>query len=62
MNPMCSEETANKRMAICESCPKFLSSFKRCDICGCFMVIKTKLKDATCPDGLWGKENENSGN
>lgn len=40
------------RMAICESCPE-LTTFKRCQQCGCFMVVKTRLRGAHCPLGKW---------
>ena len=47
------EETANRRMAICEQCPRLLKTTKQCKECGCFMALKTKLQNATCPIGKW---------
>lgn len=44
--------TPAKRLKICESCPE-LRPLKRCGQCGCFMVIKTRLKYARCPLGKW---------
>lgn len=44
------------RMSICEGCPHLMKMTKQCEKCGCFMVAKTKLKNAECPIGLWGKE------
>lgn len=49
-------EIIEKRMSICEGCPNLVKSTKQCTKCGCFMVAKTKLKNAECPIGLWGKE------
>ena len=45
-------DAATNRFSICLQCPQLTKS-KRCKECGCFMVAKTKLKDATCPLGKW---------
>ena len=45
---------SEERYNICVSCPEFMKSTKQCKKCGCFMVLKTKLKDAECPIGKWG--------
>jgi len=47
------ETVSNKRYEICESCPRFFKITKQCKECGCFMAIKTKLKEAVCPLGKW---------
>jgi hypothetical protein len=47
------EETARQRMDICDACPRLLKATKQCKECGCFMVLKTKLKGAVCPIGKW---------
>ena len=47
------DETAVKRMDICESCPRLLKATKQCKECGCFMALKTKLLHATCPLSKW---------
>jgi hypothetical protein len=47
------EETARKRMDICEVCPRLLKPTYQCKECGCFMKVKTKLEHATCPIGKW---------
>ncbi len=47
------EETANKRLLICQSCPELIKLTKQCMKCGCFMSIKTKMEKATCPIGKW---------
>ena len=47
------ETDANKRYAICEACPSLLRATNQCKECGCFMKLKVKLKDASCPLGKW---------
>ena len=47
------KEEADKRYSICQECPLFILSTKRCSECGCFMAAKTKLKHATCPINKW---------
>jgi hypothetical protein len=44
------------RMSICNACPHLVQATKQCTKCGCFMVAKTKLKNAECPLGFWSKE------
>ena len=46
------KDNANERLSVCYKCPSF-TKVKTCKECGCFMVAKTKLKDATCPLGKW---------
>lgn len=46
-------EIAEKRMAICEDCPRLVRLTKQCKECGCFMNLKTKLAAASCPIGKW---------
>ena len=48
-------DEANARMSICHKCPSF-TKIKTCKECGCFMLAKTRLKDATCPLGKWQEE------
>jgi hypothetical protein len=46
---------AEKRMDICKQCP-FLGDFAgepQCQRCGCLMNFKTKVAEATCPEGKW---------
>jgi membrane protease subunit (stomatin/prohibitin family) len=45
-------EEANRRLSVCYKCPSF-TKVKTCKECGCFMVAKTRLKDATCPLDKW---------
>jgi len=46
-------ETAEQRYAMCLECPSLIKTTKQCKECGCFMALKTKLKQATCPLGKW---------
>jgi hypothetical protein len=48
-----SVEEATARMDICELCPSLLGATHQCKECGCFMKLKTKLKNAECPLGKW---------
>ena len=50
---LASREIAVKRYEICKICPQFESTLARCKECGCFMKLKTKLKDSTCPINKW---------
>ena len=52
-----SEEVANKRLDICLGCDRLIKLTNQCKECGCFMNLKTKLPNATCPIGKWGIEN-----
>lgn len=43
------EETAKARLNICFDCDSFIKVTTQCRQCGCFMKLKTKLQNATCP-------------
>jgi hypothetical protein len=47
------QETSEARFEICKGCPEIVSLTKQCKKCGCFMALKTKLADASCPIGKW---------
>lgn len=47
----------DERMAICLECPFLLKLTKQCTKCGCFMDAKTRLPNASCPEGKWGTVN-----
>ena len=42
-----------ERMAICEKCDRFNSDIQTCDLCGCFMPLKTTISNMKCPQDLW---------
>lgn len=43
----------DERMAICNSCQQYKSSSSMCTVCGCYMVLKTKLTHSVCPENKW---------
>ena len=43
----------DERYAICEACDRLSKTTKQCKECGCFMKLKVKLADASCPLGKW---------
>jgi hypothetical protein len=47
------KEMADIRYAICTDCTEFIPLTKQCRSCGCFMNLKVKLKEATCPHNRW---------
>jgi hypothetical protein len=50
---ICSEETIQKRLEICNDCSQFNKESKRCYLCGCFMEQKIKFTASTCPASKW---------
>ena len=50
------EEVLNARWELCTGC-EFLNNNK-CEKCGCFMKVKHKLAQASCPIGKWDKYKE----
>ncbi len=56
LNPMTrkvSEDTLNKRLDICKSCPNLIQLTNQCKKCGCFMNAKAKYEAAKCPIEKW---------
>jgi hypothetical protein len=51
------EENYEYRIGICRACPELKQPLKMdvCGKCGCFMVVKARLKNSECPIGKWGK-------
>jgi hypothetical protein len=53
------EKVHRQRLKICEACPLLLRvegqpmTTSRCGDCGCFVYVKSGLKDFTCPQGKW---------
>lgn len=41
------------RYEICKNCEKFFKPTRQCRECMCFMNVKTKVHDASCPLGKW---------
>ena len=49
------EEVRSIRYSECLGCDKLFKPTRTCKACGCFMAMKTWLKEAECPIGKWGK-------
>ncbi len=54
MSILCDEERRTKRYNICKECKHFRAITKQCKVCSCFMPIKTKMLEMTCPINKWG--------
>lgn len=54
------DDIAGERFSICLNCPYLSKTTKQCRKCGCFMAVKTKLHNASCPIGKWGEVERNS--
>jgi len=52
-NNYINQEDSDKRFSICLDCDKLLPITHQCKECGCFMKVKTKLKNTKCPLGKW---------
>lgn len=50
---MAEGELATIRLRECESCQHFKKMARQCDLCGCFLDLKTKLLEASCPIDKW---------
>tara|TARA_R100000152_G_C6602445_1_gene59082 strand:- start:33 stop:419 length:387 start_codon:yes stop_codon:yes gene_type:complete len=46
-----SEDEQKRRLRICSECPHYTGS--RCELCGCFMGFKARLRSSTCPIDRW---------
>jgi hypothetical protein len=51
--PRSDKELIESRLAICNECPAFNKRLQKCTKCGCFMKLKSTLRQATCPIGKW---------
>ena len=43
---------SKQRMDICEGCPKMKEN-NTCEVCGCFLPIKTLWVTESCPEDKW---------
>jgi hypothetical protein len=48
-----SREVRDKRLDICKECERLFKPTYTCKECGCFMALKTWLKEASCPLNKW---------
>lgn len=53
-NMIYDDDVLKARWDSCLSC-EFLTDTNKCEKCGCFMKVKHKLAQASCPIGKWGK-------
>ena len=44
---------AAERLAICEKCDRYRPESKICEICGCFLPLKTAAANMECPIQKW---------
>ena len=44
---------ASERMTVCESCDRYRADSKTCEICGCYMPLKTTMANMKCPIDKW---------
>ena len=51
--PRSDKELIEFRLTICNACPYFHKKLAKCTKCGCFMKLKSTLKQAACPIGKW---------
>ena len=48
-----SREVYSKRVAICNSCDKFIEKKNECGECGCFIPAKANIALNSCPLNRW---------
>jgi hypothetical protein len=48
-----SDELAAERLKVCAECAAFRKLARQCSLCNCFMDLKTKILQASCPKELW---------
>ena len=51
--PRSDRDLIESRLAICNTCSFFDKRLVKCKKCGCFMRLKTTLREASCPIGNW---------
>lgn len=44
---------AQDRMAICKECEHYRNESQTCEMCGCFMPLKTASANMRCPIDKW---------
>jgi len=51
--PVESGSIAQQRYKTCKSCEDFKNAVKLCNVCKCFMPLKTQFFKSKCPRGKW---------
>jgi len=44
---------AKERIEICQACDRYRSDSQTCEVCGCFMPMKTAAANMRCPIDKW---------
>jgi hypothetical protein len=52
-SPRSDQELIEYRLEICKQCKYLNAKLMKCTKCGCFMKLKSTLKQAKCPIGKW---------
>jgi hypothetical protein len=53
-----SNEVYEDRIAICKGCKYYHSLLGNCGICKCFMKVKARISNQSCPKLYWDKTRE----
>lgn len=51
--PRSDKDLIEYRLDICKQCPWLDKRLVKCKKCGCFMKLKSTLRQAKCPIGHW---------
>ena len=51
--PRSDKQLIEERLAICNNCPWLQKNLMKCRQCGCYMKLKSTLRQAKCPLGHW---------
>ena len=47
------KETMKDRLRLCFECERLIELTNQCKECGCFVKLKVKYKETSCPLGKW---------
>ena len=53
-----SNEVYEDRIAICKSCVYYFKPTGTCKICLCFMKLKSRISNQSCPQKFWDKTSD----
>jgi len=51
--PQVTDEEIARRMETCRTCEHFIQGQNRCELCGCFSALKSRMRSQHCPQGKW---------
>lgn len=51
--PMAEGELAAERLKVCADCQHMKKMIRQCELCGCWLDLKSKLLEASCPINKW---------